>query len=304
MLSPIFVSVYDRFDHFKNCIESLKRCSLSSESILYISSDGPKSHDDQAEVIKIRNYISSLTGFKDIELLAPKKNTRGKVISEMKELIWQRHNKMIRMEDDNILHPSFLEFINDSLDRFENNSSIFSICGYTPPLEDFNSEPYIFRLPWHEPWGYGVWKDRWLNFNPNITSHDLLNSKSARNKMKAYGKFMYDSAWLDCYEFSRAEDARVGMHMLRHNLSSIFPSHSLVSNHGHDGSGVHAGHTSRFNVELNLDVKNFINLADRGLSHNIIDKYVTFIDGGIIRSTVRSLGLYRLRYIIKYYLGI
>ena len=40
--APVLVTVYDRPNHFKQCIESLLKNPGVSETTLFISSDGPK----------------------------------------------------------------------------------------------------------------------------------------------------------------------------------------------------------------------------------------------------------------------
>ena len=63
-LAPIIVFTYNRLNHLKFCINSLKKNKLCKESKVYIFSDGPKNNSDKLKVKKIRNYIKRVKGFK------------------------------------------------------------------------------------------------------------------------------------------------------------------------------------------------------------------------------------------------
>lgn len=71
-LAPIVLFCYDRPDRLRRTVESLAANNLASESQLFIFSDGPKTIDDESNVAQVRNYISTVSGFKKVELiLAP-----------------------------------------------------------------------------------------------------------------------------------------------------------------------------------------------------------------------------------------
>ena len=72
------------------------------------------------------------------------------------------HERVIALEDDTVPGRDFLEFCNWGLDAYENDKSVFSICGYqrTPPSETY-ATGVVFREQWFTPWGWATWRDRW-----------------------------------------------------------------------------------------------------------------------------------------------
>ena len=74
VIAPILVTVYNRTNHFKKCIESLKRCNLASKSHLFIAIDAPYRDLDIADNKEILKYSKNITGFKQITLFIRPKN--------------------------------------------------------------------------------------------------------------------------------------------------------------------------------------------------------------------------------------
>lgn len=74
MYAPIIVSVYDRLEHLRRCVESLKANKLAIESILYVVSDAAYKEEHVDKIRKVRDYISSINGFKEVRPVFREKN--------------------------------------------------------------------------------------------------------------------------------------------------------------------------------------------------------------------------------------
>ena len=98
-LAPISISVYNRLDHFRNCIKSLLANDLAKHSVLYIFSDGAKSGDEEA-VSKVRNYAKLINGFKKVNLISNKKNNLNKIVRDLHQIPFEVNGKNIHLEDD------------------------------------------------------------------------------------------------------------------------------------------------------------------------------------------------------------
>src|SRR6185369_9737454 len=134
-LAPIAVYVYNRHEHFKKCIRALQSNSLASQSELYVVSDAAKVPEHQAAIDEVRSYASGISGFKKVHLMFRSHNLGAfKSISSAELKIIQEHGRIISMEDDIVTSPDFLKFINDGLDFYENDKSVFSIAGYCHPV--------------------------------------------------------------------------------------------------------------------------------------------------------------------------
>jgi len=70
---------------------------------------------------------------------------------------------VIVLEDDTAVSSHFLEFMNDSLDRYANEDRVMQISGYFYPI----SAPVrhdAFFLVHGVCWGWGTWKRAWQHF--------------------------------------------------------------------------------------------------------------------------------------------
>ena len=60
-LAPIAIFTYNRLDFLKILIDSLKKNSLSKNSLIYIFSDSWKDLEDKKNVLEVRNFIKNIS---------------------------------------------------------------------------------------------------------------------------------------------------------------------------------------------------------------------------------------------------
>lgn len=262
--APILVSVYDRVSHFKECVESLKRCSLAEESDIYIVSDGPARLEDVDNVNAVREYINSIVGFKNIYKIFREDNMGvPSSINEVFNHVIKKYKKIIFMEDDIIVSSNFLKFINDGLDFYENDKRIYSISGYCPPINipaEYRHD--IFLTHRFSPWGYGTWLDRNERIEISFENIDrCLKQEDDISRYRIIGNDVLISllTWNKDYY---PGDYSICYQMVRNNLFCVTPVVSKTNNIGNDGSGVHCRRKN-----------NFLNpILDEGLQDDIMIK--------------------------------
>ena len=301
-LAPVIVFVYNRSEKLKNCLDALAENYLSVETDLFIISDGPRPADVE-KIEKIRMYLSGVSGFRSINVVARQKNLGAtKSIISAEQAIGELYGRHIAMEDDNIVSNNFLDFMNQALEYYKDESRVYSICGYKQPFDmPKHYAGDIWFSPWHNPWAYATWFDRvsLVNIEFNDFSR-VFSSPAERKRLRNLGLFMFDSAWLDWKGFARANDARICMHMFIRSMISVVPVESLVFNDGHDGHGLHAKKTNRFKVEMSngqqrlFQFKNF-----ESLNNEVVAAYKGFMDRGMFLKIFRFFGLNRLKYIVR-----
>ena len=130
-LAPIVIFTYKRLDTLQKAIESLKSNELATQSLLYIYSDAARSDNDVTGVTEVRNYLKTINGFKNIEIIQAVNNIglANSIINGVSDII-NRYGKIIVLEDDLILTPNFLTFMNEALNYYQNNSKVYSISGF------------------------------------------------------------------------------------------------------------------------------------------------------------------------------
>ena len=163
--APICFFVYKRLDETKQALEALQKNSLAKDSDLIIFSDGFKNESDREKVNAVREYIQTVSGFKSVTINSSEQNKglATSIIDGVTKIITDR-GKVIVLEDDLVVAPNFLQFMNQALFFYSEVKSVFSISGYTmnlSGLEDYEYDYYVgYRA---SSWGWATWEDRWMD---------------------------------------------------------------------------------------------------------------------------------------------
>ena len=241
--APILICTLSRYLHFKACIESLLKCISVEKTTLFIGLDYPKNESHWYGYNEILNYIPRIYGFKSVVLVKREYNygAEGNV-KDLQRFIFKTYSKIIITEDDNLFGTTFLEYMNDALDKFEGRSDIFSVSGYNTykkmPVE-FNTDVYLWCA--YCGWGVGMWKEKWERIDWSIESlNKMLETTKTKSLLNKYYK-RYVNQILRIKESGKITgDGYILLYMIHNNMFSVFPRLSLVRNIGTDGSGVNA----------------------------------------------------------------
>ena len=253
-LSPILLFVYNRPAHTRHCIESLSMNPLAAESELFVYADGAKDENVTSEVEEVRQYIRTIQGFKSVTVIERNENWGlAKNIIEGVSTQVKKYGKVIVLEDDLIVAPHFLRFMNDALETYKDEPKVGHIqaCDFTkdPSLPD------TFLIKWTGSWGWATWERAWKHFNPN--GKELLKELEQR-------KLTYTFDFNGKYGFTRMLRRQIegknNSWAIRWNASLFLKdilSHnvgrSLVQNEGFDGSGTNCGGGGLYASNLYLD---------------------------------------------------
>ncbi len=237
--APVLVGVYDRFEHFVQCIESLKRNSLAAHTDLFIASDCPVDQPNDA-VENVREFCRKIDGFNKVTLIFRDKNYGAeKNYSEAMSTIFEIYDRMILMEDDVITSKYFLDFINEGLDMYEDDPRVVGVCGYLFPEGEGVCDGTFF-LKRRVPYGYGFWRDKEIILDRAKTSLSRLALKdwqSFRLLTKETPHLARNLPFIVEGDFSPADmQTSIVMRML--DLYALYPPVSLTRNIGLDGSGL------------------------------------------------------------------
>lgn len=240
--APILLFVYNRPEHVLNIIGSLLKNALAAESNIFIYSDAPKSKEDENAVSLVREYVRGVKGFKDVTVIERSENW-GLARSIIDGVTTQvnKYGRVIVLEDDLVVAPYFLQFMNDALETYKDEPKIGHIqaCDFTkdPSLPD------MFLIKWTGSWGWATWARAWKFFNPNGT--ELLNQLKER---KLTRQFDFNGTYGYTRMLRRQIEGKNNSWAIRWNASlflkdmlSINVGKSLVQNNGFDGSGTNCG---------------------------------------------------------------
>lgn len=256
-LAPIVLFVYNRINHTKKTIEALQNNLLAKESDLFIFADGAREGDEK-NVQEVREYIQNITGFKVVRIKEREENwgLAQSIIAGTTEII-NEYGKIIVLEDDIICAPDFLKYMNGALDKYQTESKVFEVTGYSHLNEkekDRVQDTYFAQMP--SSWSWGTWQDRWECLDEYATGYERLIWDFRLRK-----RFNYDNAY-DYYtmlmrqmnrrpHFSTkflGKKQRIDSWAVRWYWSifkqgglTLYPKDSLIKNIGFDGSGTNCG---------------------------------------------------------------
>ena len=240
--APILLFVYNRPEHTRRCIESLLKNSLASESNLFIYADGAKDSTQQEAVNEVRNYIRSIQGFKQITLMERSENwgLARNIINGVTTQI-NRYGKVIVLEDDLVVAPYFLQFMNEALEVYKDEPKVGHIqaCDFTQDT----TLPDTFLIKWTGSWGWATWDRAWKHFNPN--GNELLQELEERKLTHVFdfnGKYGFTRMLRRQIEGKNNSWAiRWNASLFLKDILSLNVGRSLVQNEGFDGSGTNCG---------------------------------------------------------------
>lgn len=243
---PIYIPTLNRFNHFKECVESLAQCTHADKTELVIGLDYPPSEKYQEGHNQIKKFIPTINGFKKVTVFEQKENI-GAIANwnMLKEYCFEHYDAAIGTEDDNIFSPCFLDYMNQGLERFKYDEKIVSISGYNYE-ECYNDTEYKILCSYdNRAWGMGVWKHKEIKIKDAINRTDfytkILKSPIKSNKILKIYPYLICMLLLMIKSNKKWGDVRRSTYNIITNHYQLKPRISLVRNMGYDGTGINCG---------------------------------------------------------------
>jgi len=258
--------------------------------------DGARAdRDGEAEKVKaVRDYVKTIDGFRSLHYDFSDEN-RGlgaSVIRGVTQVIKQ-YGSAIVLEDDLVLAPNFLAFMNDGLRRFEGEQEVFSICGYTNRVKvpkDYKYDSYFCVRS--SSWGWGTWADRWQSVDWELKDFDRYKEMA-----RAFNRWGGSDCWKMLNDWHKGKNKswaiRFCFSQFLQDCLALFPIVSKVDNRGFDGNGTNCKKYSRFKFDFDNSGSKDFTYPTKIEENNIISKSALSYHSILIR--VWS----RLIYIIK-----
>ena len=249
--APILLFVYNRPEHLKQLIASLQANAEAAQSMLFIYTDAARNKADEEQVNKVREVIRHIDGFASIEVIERATNwgLARNIIGGVTEQI-RRYGRVIVLEDDLVVSPYFLRFMNDALEAYKDEPQVGHIqaCDFTQDA----SLPDTFLIKFTGSWGWATWERAWQHFNPD--GQALLNELENRRLTR---RFDFNGNYRFTRMLRRQVQGKNNSWAIRWNASlflkdilSLNVGRSLVQNNGFDGSGTHCGGGNLYSSQL------------------------------------------------------
>ena len=231
--APVIIFCYRR--KIDKLIYSLLRNKESSNSKLFIFSDGFKSNLDEHDVLNVRKSLKKIKNFKSVSIIESDKNNglANSIIKGVTSII-NKFDKAIILEDDLIVSPYFLNFMNNSLNFYKKNEHIWSISGYSPPINyPKNYREEVFLSLRSTSWGWATWSNRWDRVDWSMKNFNQF--KKNKDKIKQFEEGGNDLfKMLELQHLGKIDSwaIRWCYYQFLHSAFSLTPKRSMIKNIG------------------------------------------------------------------------
>lgn len=248
--APVVLFTYKRLDTLQRTVAFLQKNYLAGETELYIFCDGSKSEADNEKVAAVQNFCDAITGFKKVSVhKSPSNKGLANSVKAGVSFVLEKYQQAIVLEDDLETTPNFLDFMNQALETYRQVPQVFSISGYTFPIEENRYSQDVFFHPRGQSWGWATWADRWKSVNwqvlKDIDPNAMRNSKgmgsdwvSLIRKAKDQTSDSWAIPWI--------------VNQYKQGLYTVYPTVSKVYNIGFGPDATHT-HKSQHRFATQLD---------------------------------------------------
>ena len=278
-LAPIALFVYNRPVELRKVLSSLKKNKDIKKTEIYIFSDGPKKN--KLDIQKVNNVRKILNKVKDLKIKKKffyKKN-RGlkKNIINGVNYVFKIHSKIIVLEDDLLTSPSFIRYMNQSLNYIKDKKNVWHVSAWNYPIKIKKVDSTDTFLWSHmNCWGWGTHKKYWkkLILDPNFFIKKL--SKEQIFQFDLEGKLNNWSQLVRNYEKKLNTWAIFwGATIFWNKALCINPIRSYVKNIGINTNSTHTlnfiAQTDKLNEKIKINfpkrLKNNISIMNKIKSH-------------------------------------
>tara|TARA_B110000503_G_scaffold141752_1_gene236231 strand:+ start:3899 stop:4819 length:921 start_codon:yes stop_codon:yes gene_type:complete len=300
-MSPVAIFTYNRPDHLRQCIKSLKKNLLFKKTKFFIFQDGLKSYDGSISA-KYEVLFSELPG--NFKIIKRKKNygLKRNIISGVSQIL-SRYKTAIICEDDLVFHKDFIYYMNSMLKKYDKHKNISSISGFSYAFKNQISHfPNEYLLSLTSSWGWATWGVYWNKFRKSNLS---LKKKELFKNRKMQYNFDYDGSqshtlWLKKNSLNKISSWNIEWEFFNfaNSYLTLYPKRTLVENTGFDGSGTHCLKTSyqfqNISNKYRFKKNNKFFLYDPKESPRIRKIISKNIDEGIVKKFLKKIFYFNL----------
>jgi hypothetical protein len=243
--APIIVFGYNRPDHLTQTLTHLAQAQGAAESDLWIFCDGPKPSADRSKIDAVRTVAHDPVWrdrFRSVRVEAAETNKGlARSIIGGVSAVMENAGRAIVVEDDVVVSPDFLAFMNDCLDFYASDASVGSVTGFSP----LGTAPAAYQhdvmaIPRNCSQCWATWTDRWAEVDWEARDADKLwRDPVLRRRFNAAGNDRADRLRRQLAGKIDSWSIRFGLWQTLSGRHTIYPVENRVRNIGYDGSGVH-----------------------------------------------------------------
>ena len=247
---PVVLIIFRRCDTMPRIIQRLAKVKPRK---VYILADEGRNEKEIEQAHECRQTVESLINW-DCEVVKNyAEENRGvyRNIGEGAKWVFEREEKAIFLEDDNLPETSFFRYADEMLEKYETAPEVLWICG-TNYVTDMNGkESYAFTQHLL-PCGWASWSTKFLKYYDG----ELSTFRDEAHKRKFYSS--YSNRWLAQWQYQSVRNEverheRTGRFIswdyqmlwsVRSNgLYGVVPLRNQITNIGVDEFSIHGGNS-------------------------------------------------------------
>jgi FkbM family methyltransferase len=248
MKTAVALFVYNRPEHTQQVLNGIRSGKVGKLFIFCDAPKDPSTPDHQHELVK--GIIEAIDWCETEIFYSPANLGLARSIIGGVSLLLERHERIVVLEDDCVPADGYFDFMEQCFDRYQHDDQVMAISGYNIPITLPSSYAYDVYFSCRPcSWGWGTWRNRWEKFDPQVKGYEEMAGKDAlQTAFNRGGNDMFPmlakqlSAKLDSWAIRWCYSVFV------HEGVCLYPTKSLISNIGFDGSGVHCSPTSKYDT--------------------------------------------------------
>jgi hypothetical protein len=291
--APVALFIFRRPQHLRAVITSLLDCHGIGDTPIIVFGDGPRNDRDRPEVEAARQLARNLLGDRATFQFREENVGLSRSIIEGVSAVCRDYGRVIVLEDDLEVAPSFLEYMNAALERYECEDRVMQVSAHMFDVPEFDGREGAMFLPITTSWGWATWQRAWAHFDPDATGwRRLQTDKALRVRFDLDGAYDY-SGMLESQMSGQRDSWAIRWYwsVFQANGLTLFPPRTLVRNTGQDGSGTHGGGVLR-NFRISAVVMGGLprsmpsDLRYKQEDYSAVRKRVCSLNGGWIGRTM------------------
>lgn len=258
----IAVFAYNRSEHLKKVLEGLKKNDDVSK--LYIFQDGLKKESHRKKWEETSQIIEETTWCEKLFFKAEKNKGLSRSILDGINKVLEDNDAVIVLEDDCVPNANFIDFMKKCFEKYKDKKKVWSVSGYAWPIELPGNDSDIYFCGRISSWGWGTWKDRWVNYEKDYSLiRALKNDRESSLNLALWGSDLENMLINNIAGINDSWAVFWALNVIANKGYCINPYQSLIENIGCDGTGEHCGVSNHFDVSISVQEKSDFNFPKR-----------------------------------------
>ncbi|RYG88864.1 MAG: glycosyltransferase family 2 protein [Alphaproteobacteria bacterium] len=240
LLSPVAVFAYRRPGHLLSAMSALSRCPEFSLSPVFVFVDGPRIGEEG--VVRETRKVAERFQASNVKIYASDHNIglANSIIRSVSHLT-NEFGRVIVVEDDLVVHPATLRWLNDGLDIYAHDDRVMQVSAYQYRVPEFEERIEGTFQRFATTWGWATWKRAWEKFDPLASGWDAVSTDlRVRRAFDADGNYPF-SEMLEKQMRGRIDSwgIRWSWSVFRAGGLTLMPPRTLIRNDGFTDQATH-----------------------------------------------------------------